>query len=102
MEIACYFSLSDIILIRFVDFAVSYRQYDSNRKKFGEILLDMGMISANDLDAALSRQRLSKKPLGQVFEELGVICDVDILGILAKQFNLKTVEEIGLTPVPKL
>lgn len=73
----------------------------NNRKKFGEMLLEMGVISESDLDNALSRQRLSKKPLGQVFEELGVICDVDILRILAQQFNLKKVEEIGRPPVPK-
>jgi hypothetical protein len=73
----------------------------SNRKKFGEILLEMGVISESDLNNALSRQRVSKKPLGQVFEELGVICDEDILQILAQQFNLKRVEEIGRPPVPK-
>ena len=73
----------------------------SNRKKFGEILLEMGVISENDLSTALSRQRVSKKPLGQVFEELGVICDKDILRILAQQFNLKKVEVIGRPPVPK-
>lgn len=73
----------------------------NNRKKFGEILLEMGVISKNDLDTALSRQRVSKKPLGQVFEELGVICDKDILRILAQQFKLKKVEEIGRAPMPK-
>lgn len=73
----------------------------SNRKKFGEILLEMGVIGENDLNTALSRQRVSKKPLGQVFEELGVICDKDILRILARQFKLKKVEEIGRPPVPQ-
>ncbi len=71
----------------------------NNRKKFGEILLEMGVIGEDDLNTALSRQRVSKKPLGQVFEELGVICDKDILRILARQFKLKSVEEIGQTPV---
>jgi len=73
----------------------------NDRKKFGEILLEMGVISENDLNTALARQRVSKKPLGQVFEELGVICDQDILLILAQQFRLKKVEEIGRPPVPK-
>jgi CheY-like chemotaxis protein len=73
----------------------------NNRKKFGEILLEMGVINQNDLDTALLQQRVSKKPLGQVFEELGVICDLDILRILARQFNLKKVEEIGRPPVPE-
>ena len=73
----------------------------SSRKKFGEILLEMGVISETDLSTALLRQRVSKKPLGQVFEELGVICDQDILRILAQQFKLKKVEEIGRPPVPE-
>jgi CheY-like chemotaxis protein len=73
----------------------------NDRKKFGQILLEMGVISEKDLETALSRQRVSKKPLGQVFEELGVICDQDILRILAQQFKLKKVEKIGRPPVPK-
>lgn len=64
-------------------------------------MLEMGVISKNDLNTALSQQRFSKKPLGQVFEELGVICDEDILQILAQQFNLKKIEKIGHPPVPK-
>ncbi|MEZ4600186.1 MAG: response regulator [Syntrophotaleaceae bacterium] len=71
------------------------------RKKFGEILLEMGVINQEDLDKALARQKVSKQPLGQIFEELGVICEKDILRILARQFNLKRVEEINRPPVPE-
>ena len=73
----------------------------SNRKRFGEILLEMGVITEADLDNALTRQNVSKKPLGQIFEELGIICDTDILRILSRQFDLKRVEEIGRVPVPE-
>ncbi|MEZ4485486.1 MAG: response regulator [Syntrophotaleaceae bacterium] len=73
----------------------------NDRKRFGEILLEMGVIREVDLEMALARQKVSKKPLGLVFEELGVICEKDILRILARQFNLKKVEGIGRPPVPE-
>ena len=72
-----------------------------DRKRFGEILLEMGVIRAADLEMALARQKVSKKPLGQIFEEMEVICDKDILRILARQFNLKKIEEIDRPPIPE-
>lgn len=72
----------------------------NKRKRFGEILLDLGVITPADLEVALSRQKVSKKPLGQVLEEMGVICELDILRILSDQFNLKYIEEINRPPVP--
>jgi CheY-like chemotaxis protein len=71
------------------------------RKKFGEILLESGVITREDLDLALARQKVSKKPLGQIFEELGVICENDILQILSRQFKLKYIEKINRPPVPE-
>jgi CheY-like chemotaxis protein len=73
----------------------------NDRKRFGEILLEMGVIREADLEMALARQKVSKKPLGQVFEEMEVICEKDILRILARQFNLRKIEEIGRPPVPE-
>lgn len=73
----------------------------NQRKRFGEILLEMGVITQNDLDKALSRQKISQKPLGQIFEELGIICEKDILRILSRQFNLKRIEEIKRPPIPE-
>lgn len=73
----------------------------SDRKKFGEILLEMGVITEVDLNNALSRQQVSKKPLGQIFEELGIICDTDILRILSRQFNLDRIEKIHSLQVPE-
>lgn len=66
----------------------------SKRKRFGEILLDIGVITERDLEKALDRQRITKQPLGQIFEQLGIICEKDILRILASQFNLKEIERI--------
>jgi CheY-like chemotaxis protein len=64
------------------------------RLKFGEILLEMGVITEKDLHKALERQKLTRQPLGQIFEQLGIICDKDILRILARQFNIKKIEQI--------
>jgi CheY-like chemotaxis protein len=64
------------------------------RLRFGEILLGMGVITQADLDKALARQKITKQPLGQIFEQLGIICDKDILRILARQYNMKKIERI--------
>lgn len=64
------------------------------RLRFGEILLEMGVITENDLNRALARQKITKQPLGQIFEQLGIICDKDILRILARQFQIKKIEQI--------
>lgn len=64
------------------------------RKRFGEILLDMGVITERELERALERQKTTRQPLGQIFEQLGIICDKDILRILARQYNMKKIEQI--------
>ncbi len=64
------------------------------RLRFGEILLEMGVISESDLNRALARQKITRQPLGQIFEHLGIICDKDILRILARQFQMKKIEQI--------
>lgn len=73
----------------------------NNRKKFGEILLELGVITEVDLNNALSRQQVLKKPLGQILEELGIICDTDILQILSRQFNLDRIDEVYSLQVPE-
>lgn len=64
------------------------------RKRFGEILLEVGAITEKDLARALKQQNITKQPLGQIFEQLGIISERDILRILAQQFNLKEIDRI--------
>jgi hypothetical protein len=59
----------------------------NERKRFGEILLAMDLISRADLEQALSRQQVSKKPLGQILLEMGVVNYRDVLRILSKNFD---------------
>lgn len=62
--------------------------------KFGEILLQAGVITDTDLEAALSAQLRSGMALGKILEDRGLISDRDIVDILARQFNLPVIETI--------
>lgn len=73
----------------------------SKRKKFGEVLIEEGIIDANTLELALKQQSKSGQRLGQVLEEQGVISERDIALVLARQFGLKTVKNISEHNFPK-
>jgi CheY-like chemotaxis protein len=71
-----------------------------SRKKFGEILLESGAITPQDLDKALQLQKGSGLALGRILEDLGAITNRDIIRILARQFRLPTLDAIANAPVP--
>jgi hypothetical protein len=71
-----------------------------SRKKFGEILMEAGAIGSRDLDKALQLQKENGLALGRILEDLGIITDRDIIGILARQFRLPTLDAIASAPVP--
>ena len=67
----------------------------NRRKRFGEVLLEEGVIRQQDLDRALVEQAVSGKRLGQIIEESGIISEQDIAVVLARQFGLKTIKNIS-------
>lgn len=67
----------------------------AKRKRFGEVLIEEGVIDAQTLERALAAQGNSGKRLGQVLEEQQVITERDIAVVLARQFGLKTVKNIS-------
>lgn len=67
----------------------------SRRKRFGEILIEAGIINESQLQAALERQKVSRGRLGRVLEELGVVTEKDIAVTLARQFEFKTVSGLA-------
>lgn len=73
----------------------------AKRKRFGEVLLEEGVIDAPTLEKALAEQRRSGKRLGQVLEEQKVISESDVAVVLARQFGLKTVKNISQHDFPK-
>ncbi|MEZ4601375.1 MAG: response regulator [Syntrophotaleaceae bacterium] len=68
------------------------------RKRFGEILMDAQVLNEATLEKALEKQKATGKRLGEVLEEMGIISDRDVVLILAKQFNCKTVSNISKHP----
>jgi CheY-like chemotaxis protein len=63
----------------------------SQRKRFGEILLEAGVVTEALLEEALQRQKGSGKRLGQVLEEMGEVSETNIAAALARQFGFRTV-----------
>ncbi len=64
--------------------------------RLGDLLVDSGLISRDQLDQALSIQRQEQKKLGQVLVEIGAISTVALYRKLAEQWTIKTTAA-GLT-----
>ncbi len=71
------------------------------RKKFGEILVEAGVITDNVLTTALQSQNKSGLALGRILEDMGAISDWDIATILAQQFNLEALQKISALTIPE-
>ncbi len=65
------------------------------RKKFGEILVEAGVITESVLATALQTQKKTGLALGRILEDMGAISGWDIATILAQQFNLTTIQHIS-------
>ena len=61
-------------------------------KHLGDILVEAELISRKTLERALERQKVDKKRLGAVLEEMGVITEEELAEALAQQFNFKTIK----------
>jgi type IV pilus assembly protein PilB len=57
-------------------------------QKLGEILLAMGVVTAQQVDAAAELQSRSGKRMGRILVENGTITDADLLGALSRQFKI--------------
>jgi type IV pilus assembly protein PilB len=62
------------------------------RKRLGEILLEQGLLIAEDLEKALDLQKESGQKLGQCLVKLGFISEDGILEILAAQLDYPQVK----------
>lgn len=66
----------------------------SDKKHFGDILVEAGIITGKTLERALERQKQGGKRLGIVLEEMGVITKEELLNTLSQQLGFKTVRSI--------
>lgn len=71
------------------------------RKKFGEILLEHGIITQDALDQALRKQKVSFKQIGQILEEIGMISEEDIAQGLSRQFKIPYIKDFSSRDIPR-
>lgn len=67
----------------------------ANRKKFGEILVEAGVISEVALRQALDRQQITGWRLGKVLEAMGVIAEKDVAVALSKQYGFRSAKDFA-------
>lgn len=67
-------------------------------KKLGQILVEEGLVSAQDLEKALHQQSRDDQPLGRILISLGLVRESDLVAALAKQIGFKFVD-LGEYPV---
>jgi type II secretion system protein E len=60
--------------------------------RLGEILVEKGIITAKELELAVTQQQKTKKLLGQILLEMGLITEKKLLQILAEQQGVAFVE----------
>jgi type IV pilus assembly protein PilB len=64
----------------------------SDGTPLGALLLDKGLVTEAQLDAALAEQEQSGKPLGRILIESGTISETDLVATLARQVGLEFVD----------
>ena len=62
------------------------------RKRLGDILLEAGKISLAQLNRALETQRKTKRRLGEVLIDQGLLTEDEIADVLAQQLSLERID----------
>ena len=62
------------------------------RRQLGEVLLDEGLVTYEQLEEAMSEQAAPGKSLGRVLIDLGFVVEQDLVSALAKQIGLPFVD----------
>jgi MSHA biogenesis protein MshE len=57
------------------------------KRRLGDIIVERGLITAEQLDQALAAQRESGAKLGEVLVELGFITRVCLAGVISEQWD---------------
>jgi type IV pilus assembly protein PilB len=61
-------------------------------KEFGEVLVDEGLITTDQLERAAAEQERVGRSLGRVLIDLGLIKEPDLVAVLARQIGLEFVD----------
>src|SRR3990167_8443366 len=61
---------------------------DKRRQALGDLLVERGLLTADQLQDALAEQKLSGEFLGTVLMRLGIVSKAALLPILAQQLDM--------------
>jgi len=65
---------------------------DLRKKKLGEVLLEAGLITGDQLEEALALQRRTRRRLGRLFIELGYVDEQDLCLTISRQLKIPLVD----------
>jgi type IV pilus assembly protein PilB len=68
------------------------------RKRIGEILLEQGLLSQQQLDQALEEQKTTNRRLGEILRARGWVKDTDVTRAVAQRLGIPFID-LGATPV---
>ncbi len=70
------------------------------RQTLGELLVDRGIVSKQQIEAALAYQKSAGKPLGEILMELGFLAEDQLVEVLASQQHVETWDLLANPPSP--
>jgi CheY-like chemotaxis protein len=73
----------------------------ASRIQIGNLLVEAGIISVKTLERALQLQKGSGKRLGTLLRDMGIVTEEEVLAALARQCNLRTVRNFAEQSFPK-
>ena len=65
---------------------------NSNRRKIGELLIEVNMITPEQLEMALEKQKVVGKKLGEILIEENIVSERDVIQVLEFQLGIPHVE----------
>ena len=73
-----------------------------NKRKIGRILLDQGLVTAEQIKTARILQKTNKKKLGKILIELDYLTEEQLIDALSSQFSFPVVDWKDVCVSPKL
>src|SRR5438132_12690011 len=70
----------------------------SGSKPLGEVLIDERLISREQLQEAMERQRLTGRPLGKILLEMGAVTEDSLVEAVARQIGLPFIDLVAFPP----
>ena len=78
------------------------RVHRLTRKRLGQILVEAGVIDEVQLQGALAQQKRTRQPLGEILVSHGFCTETDIVKVLVSQYSLPFLSADQIELVPRV